>query len=295
MLKQDEIFAGSVNQPVFHRAIVAVALSPSIQAVLNQSQRVLRTLGARPVLLHVGNDTPAARAKLKAAIAASGFGGQEPELIIQPGQPADTIAAVASQQRADLIITGAAKKESLLRHFIGSVARHLAHKAPCSLLMMTGTAADAGAFSRIHCEVEYDRPAHFAVEVAMGVARRMRSRELILTHWFPLPVWEDKIDHARENSELQRLFHHQDNRLRRFLTRFSVDGVRFRFQCIHEQPLAGTLDFARDIDADLMVIPGPRRQTGIWDRLFRDNLEHLFKSLSGAILLTRRTRYRVRD
>ncbi|HPM60457.1 MAG TPA: universal stress protein [bacterium] len=294
MQKEDEILAGGGDPPVFRRAIVAVALSPSIQAVLNQSQRILKILGARPVLLHVGQDTPAARAKLQKAIAASRFAELAPELIIQPGQPAEAIAAAAYQQRADLIITGAARKESLLRHFIGSVAPHLARQTPCSLLMMAGASDDRSSFTRIHCEVEYDRPAHFAIEAAMGIARRMHSRELVLTHSFQVEEWEGKGKTAPVNGEIRRVYHHQDIRLKRFLTRYPANGLRLRTQCIHELSLASTLDFARDIAADLMVIPGPRRQSGIWDRLFGENLEQLFKSLSGAILLTRRTRYRPR-
>jgi len=128
----------------------------------------------------------------------------------------------------------------------------------------------------------------------MDIARCMRSRELVLTHSFQVEEWEGKGKPAPANGEIRRVYHHQDTRLERFLARYPADGLRLRTQCIHELSLTSTLDFARDIGADLMVIPGPRRQRGIWDRLLGENLEHLFKSLAGAILLTRKTRYRPR-
>ncbi|HOT98126.1 MAG TPA: universal stress protein [bacterium] len=292
-IKQDNA-GGLEGFPPFQRAVVAVALSPHLPAVLNQSSHLLRPLGTEVLLLHVGGDSAAARRRLEEAIAASAFGrDQTPALIIQPGQPVEVIAAVARRERADLIIAGAPKKESLLRHFLGSVATQLASGAPCSLLLMTDSSLTPTPIFRIHCAVEYDRPAHFAVEVAISIARQMHSRELVLTHSFHIPEWEGKMSKV-DTKETQRIYHRQDLRLRRFLSRFPSQGVSCRAQCFHEHSLSATLEFARDLNANLLVLPGPRRQSGVWDRLIKNNLTHLLQTLPDAILVTRKPRYSVR-
>lgn len=293
MRVQDDNAGGREGFPPFQRAVVAVALSPHLPAVLNQSSQILRTLGAEVLLLHVGPDTPVARRRLEEAIAASAFGRQQPPaLVIQPGQPVEVIAAIARREHADLILAGAPKKESLLRHFLGSVASQLACGAPCSLLLMTDPALTPVPIFRVHCAVEYDRPAHFAVEVAIRIARKLRSRELVLTHSFHIPEWEGKRSQVAP-IETQRIYHRQDLRLRRFLTRFPSQGISCRTQCFHEDSLSATLDFARDLNANLLVLPGPRRQSGVWDRLIKDRLPYLLQNLPDAILVTRKPRYRV--
>jgi nucleotide-binding universal stress UspA family protein len=294
MKEEDNISAGKEDHPVFHRAIVAIALSPHLPAILNQSSRLLASLGAETILLHVGPDTAAARKKLKAAIETSHYHGDSlPELIIRQGQPVDVIAEVARHHRADLIFAGAARKESLLRHFIGSVAHQLAQKAPCSLLLMTDQDSTPEPVERVHCAVEYDRAAHFTVEVAMGIARRLQSKELVLTHSFRVAEWEGKGRSFPADEEIRRIYRRQDARLQRFLARYKMKGIRYRAQCFYERTFDSTLTFARDVNANLLVIPGPRRHIGIWDRLLKDNIAHLLQSLPDAILLTRKPRYRV--
>ncbi|HNW58438.1 MAG TPA: universal stress protein [bacterium] len=291
-IKQDSA-GGPGETPVFQRALVALALSPHLPAVLNHSCHILKPLGAEAVFLHVGPNTAAARQRLGAAIAASAFsGGPEPRLIIQPGQPVEVIAATARSEHADLIVAGAPKKESLLRHFLGSVAAQLAAVTPCSLLLMTDPAVTPEPIFRVHCAVEYDRPAHFAVRVAITLARYLHSRELVLTHSFRAPEWE-KTPPQGAMTETRRYYHRQDLRLKRFLSRFPSQGVSCRAQCFQEQTVNSTLAFARDVNANLLVLPSSRRQNGVWDRLLKNNLNNLLQALPEAILLTRKPRYRV--
>jgi nucleotide-binding universal stress UspA family protein len=291
---EDHIFSGKGSHPIFRRAIVAVALSPRIHAVLNQSHRITRIVGAEPILLHVGQETQAARKKLEEAVSASNFRSQAPQLIIKSGHPIDILVEVARKQRADLIIAGAAKKETLWRHVLGSVAQQLAKQAPCSLLLMTDPQEVPLPAFKLHCAVEYDRAAQYAVEVALGLAQRTESGELVLTHSFRIAEWEGKGVQLPGAAEIRRIYRRQDARLKRFLAKYASSGIRFRAQCFHEQSLTATLSFAADVNANLFIVPGPRRQEGVWDRLLKDNLEHLFQILPGAILLARKPRYRVR-
>lgn len=292
--KKAEIGNLEQEPPLFRRAIVAVALSPRIKAVLNQSQRILERIGARPILLHVGQDSPASRSRLAAAIADSTFAGRDPEVIIASGHPTEVMVEVARRQRADLILAGAAQKESLWRHLFGSVARQLTRQAPCSLLLMTNPQELPPVMVKLHCAVEYDSAARYTVEVAMGLAARLNSRELILTHSFRVQEWEGKSGSPPDAGEIRRVYGREDARLRRFLAKHSAPGIRVRAQCFYEHSLRSAMALCQDVNANLFIVAGPRHHEGLWDRLLKDNLEDLFQTLPGAILLTRKPRYRIR-
>ena len=122
---------------VYNRAVVAVGFSPRLNAILNESHRILKAFGTLPIIVHVGEDNSANRIRLEEAIDHSNFRHHPPIYLIRPGQAAEILADAAREYKADLIIAGALKKEGLFKYYFGSVARTLARNAPCSVMLFT--------------------------------------------------------------------------------------------------------------------------------------------------------------
>jgi nucleotide-binding universal stress UspA family protein len=59
----------------------------------------------------------------------------EASVVIEEGDPAAVITALAETMAADLIVVGASGKTGLARVLLGSVATAVVHKAPCSTLI----------------------------------------------------------------------------------------------------------------------------------------------------------------
>ncbi len=281
------------QQYVFRRAIIAVAFSPRIKAVLNESFQIISRIEAEPVILHVGDDTPAARQRLEAAIENSDFGNLAPRFIVQRGTPVETLVRVAREQHADLIVAGAMKKGSFWNYFIGSVARQLPHQSPCSLLIFTDPREAPQAIERVHCAVEYDRAARLAIQATMGMAGLLNARELIFTHTFLDAAYEIKKPQLQSAEDIRRMYHRQDRRLQRHLQQFAGAGLRYRAQCLYERAANCTLAFASEIRADLFIASGPRNHASLWSRLAQQDFDRVFRDLPGSILLTRKPRYRI--
>ena len=55
-----------------------------------------------------------------------------------PGDPADAILRVAGEMNADLIVVGNKGMRGASR-ILGSIPNHIAHKAPCSVLIVNTT------------------------------------------------------------------------------------------------------------------------------------------------------------
>ncbi len=64
------------------------------------------------------------------ALAAAGLSAAP---IIREGAPGPEIIAEARERRVDMIIVGSRRKSAVARIFLGSVASHVLHHAPCSI------------------------------------------------------------------------------------------------------------------------------------------------------------------
>ncbi|MBN2355440.1 universal stress protein [candidate division KSB1 bacterium] len=293
MKKGEQEHHPGLIKPKFRKAVVAVTFSPRTTAVLNESHRLLSLLGAAPYILHVGEDTPATGEKMKACISESNFRDQSPPYSISKGQIAPQVLAMAKKIKADLIIAGALVKEGLIKSSISKVARQLAVKAPCSVLLLTNPANEPSTVSKVYCVVEYNRPAKMAVETAFTIAHLSGARDLLFTHAFRFPKeFEGKNQLNANASKIRRLYHQQDVRLHRYLSRFSADESHYRAQCIHETSRTTTLNFAREFGADLFILPGPTQTEGLWSHIFTSDFELLLQNLPCSIFLTRKANHR---
>lgn len=58
--------------------------------------------------------------------------------LVEPGDPADRICAVADEGRYDLVVLGSHGRSALGRFLLGSVSDRVVHHAPCSVMVVRG-------------------------------------------------------------------------------------------------------------------------------------------------------------
>jgi nucleotide-binding universal stress UspA family protein len=279
----------SALDPIFKKAVVGVAFSPRLNAVLNEAHRLLKILGTWPIIVHVGEDTSSNRIKLEEAIERSNFKNHPPIFLIRSGSASDVLVSVAKEYHADLIVAGALKKEGLFKYYFGSVARNLARNAPCSVMLFTDPHVKPEPMEKLHLAAEYDPEAELAVNVASSVASSAGTKELYITHTFQIPAWEEKKQVPRETDEIKKIYQKEDEKLQKFLKKFDFYGFSVHTRCLYERNRATTLNFTRQVHASLLIIAAPINRLGLWDRLFPQNLELALQNLPCSLLLTRKS------
>lgn len=288
MKEDDQLSSEETVKPIFKRALIAAAFSPRLPVILNESYDLLKAIKAVPTIIHVGEDTSVTREKLSAAVLGSLFQDQAIEILIKPGNAVDVIVKEAKRLKVDLIVAGALKKVRLLTYYMGSIARQLANKAPASLLLFTDPKESPEPFKKIQCAVEYDRDAKLAVEVAVEFVKKTGSEDLYFSHSFRVPEWEGKSKLPTDSKEIRRVYHSEDRKLIQQLNKWITSEIQFNAQCLYEKSYHTTLDFAKDIEADLLVMPGPGNRDSLWDRIFPHDTEKAMQNLPCSILFTRR-------
>ena len=150
----------------FRRILVAIDFEESAEQALARAVELARTEGAELMLLHVYIDLPAypdvtagrvqaiyqeqrhwVEGELERRARHARAQGLIARPMVRTGSPAVTIAQVAAEQQADLVVVGTHGRSGLDRFMLGSVAERVVRQAPCPVLVVKplGPAARAAA------------------------------------------------------------------------------------------------------------------------------------------------------
>jgi len=148
----------------FRRIVVATDFAESAERALACAVQLARRHAAELILLHVYMDLPAypeitagqveaiyeeQRGWIESALerrARSARGeGLLARAVLRTGSPAPTIAEMAREEDADLIVVGSHGRSGLDRLILGSVAERVVRLASCPVLVVKSAAAAARA------------------------------------------------------------------------------------------------------------------------------------------------------
>lgn len=274
-------------------AIVAAAFSPRAMAVLNESQRLLAMLKMTPIIVHVGEASKENSAKLEKTIAESYFSNiSDIKLELRNGDPEVVLLEAAREHHAELIIAGAMPRESIFKFHIGSVGRNLARLAPCSVLLYANPTDEPRGMRKIHHAVEYHKTADVGVDLSARLAAMTGARDLYYTHAFRIPDSYLKKKKEITPEDYKKIYTQQDLKLEKYLAKQVTWEVAYHAQSVLDKDQFPSLAFTRDISADLFVINAPKKQSGLWNRLFPDDLEQTLQELPCSLLIARKAIYR---
>jgi nucleotide-binding universal stress UspA family protein len=136
---------------VFHRIVVPTDFSACAEEAWGLAQRLARAVGAELVLAHVlvetvpYGDTPstiqtheAARRWVEGALdswaAKARAAGLSVRVALRTGVPHEEIVALATDERADMVVIGTEGRGGVSRALLGSVADRVVRTAPCPVL-----------------------------------------------------------------------------------------------------------------------------------------------------------------
>jgi nucleotide-binding universal stress UspA family protein len=139
------------------RIVCAVDFSDASRAALEHAAELARRFHAELVLVHVwkgspGEESAAAapptltdqeEAELEGKLEswereAEQIAGREVRTLLTSGSPAPEIARIASEEKAELVVTGTRGRTGFERAVLGSVAEDIVRHAPCAVLIVKG-------------------------------------------------------------------------------------------------------------------------------------------------------------
>lgn len=272
------------------RILACIADSPHAPVVLDGALWLARALEADLSFINVGEDSPGARERLRARLLEPA-GVAELPLRIRPGQPDQVICDAAREAGADLIFAGALEQEGVYRDLFGSVARRVARRAPCSVLLSVGQRPGATLGRRVVALLDQDDASRGMLRAVAALARAAGGGALHAVRETPLHASQLRAlahagEHAARETALAQAASEREA-LGLMLDGVDLGGVTVVRECFGGRRGAETLRYAADVDAGLLALPAPGRPLGWWHRFFSHPAEVALQRLPCPVLLYR--------
>ena len=276
---------------VFKKVLIGFAFSPNLKANIFEAARLAIQFDAEIIFLHVGEKTTQKEQEFEQLLASLPKGPKKQSVVWKVGSPNDVIVATCEKEKVDLLLLGALKRENMLRYYLGSIARKVTRKAPCSVLLMLHPSVE-----RIPCQHMvvngFDSPhTQHTVEKAYEVAQALKTQKITLVE--EINRSEIKIavsdDRSLRQATLrkQKLNRQEERRVQDILKEIpetKKQGIKTQSQSIFGRRGYSIGHYARLMRADLLVM-NAQEESRFWHRLFPKDLEHILNELPTNVLI----------
>jgi len=285
--------------PPFSRIGFALAFSPTAEAMLAETTRWAKLFKAELILMHIGPHGEKEEHQLRELLKNVDLSNQTYRIIWDEGRPADKILKICDQQRIDLLIAGALKKENLVHYYVGTIARKIMRKANCSLMMIANPSLAPHSLKNIVVNAE-DSP--FLLET-LNAACQIASEEK--NTWVHI-VRELKLlglalaatdQHSeQEYAEVkQHLLKDEIAEVEKMLGRIPHDQIKVNIKMLSGKSGFELCKFAERKQADLLIVGSPAKRFSLFDRVFPHDLEYVFADIPCNLLIVHPRQQIIKD
>ncbi len=259
-----------------------------MEALISETKRLVQLFGSDLILIHIGKKTDELEAKLDEIIIKTGLDKLKTELIWKEGKPVKMILQACKEQKADLLVAGALKREKMLTYYMGSVGRKVIRKSSCSVLTLINPQVNAKRFSKVvingtqlevtpkvieqglkFCQNEQVSQVHILNEIKLYGLRMATAAE----------GSEDEVSNTR-----RKLIQEEIKYVEEILTDLDKSGLRINIKVTAGKWAVELVRYCESINADLLIMGDERGYTFI-DRLFPHDLEEVLTELPCNLLI----------
>ncbi len=273
----------------FRRIMVCVALSPHAGAIVRDAEWLARLCGAELAFVHAGEEEADVRRIIRESLPESCPLASE-QVIVRPGGAERVILSEARRWDADLLFAGTLASGPIFSGVLGSVARRLARHADRTVYLSLHNGRTAPALRTLVMAMEFDAESSASAAVGVALARRVGTGAVHFVHEYD-PRARGAIESVLRGSEQvryeQMLAGTQRFQLANAIEGLDLSGFESRLVCLEGKELTATTAYAREVNADLLVMPAPQHRLGLLDRFFGDPTETVLQRFPCSVLLVR--------
>jgi len=245
---------------------------------------------AELVGVHVG-----AKSKQKTAQLTSLLSECEPlkkpiKTIWKEGKPVNILLKTATDENIDLLILGAIQRENLLKYYVGSIARKITRKAPCSVLLLIKPSVVRVPCKHIVVNGLKDDRTEETIKTAFVVSKYLKSSKITIVEEVSQSELHVKVNDdttlRKANITKERLKNREDQRVRHILENIDSQNITVKTQSIFGTRGYSIGHYARVKRADLLIMNAPNK-LGFFDRIFPHDIEYILSELPTDVLIVK--------
>lgn len=275
---------------MINKIIIGIAFSPNLKANLLEAIRLANMFDAELIGVHVGKKSTTKENQLKDLLfkAPKLFKGFN--TIWQQGEPVDVILTTTIQQNGDLLILGALQKENIYKYYVGSIARKLTRKSPCSVLLLIKPSVERVPCKHIVVNGLQDEHTEETIKTAFTISKNLGCKrvtivEEISQNELNVTVSDDKTLQKATIAK-EQLKNREDLRVQNILKNIDLRDINVKMQSIFGRRGYCIGHYAKVKRADLLIMNTPKK-TGILHRIFPHDIEYILSELPTDVLIVK--------
>ncbi|MBS1506717.1 MAG: universal stress protein [Bacteroidetes bacterium] len=272
----------------FRKIGLAIAFSPTAEAMLAEAARLASLFSAELVLIHVGKKEEAKELRVNEMIRSVNIAVPY-KIIWREGNPDKEILKACREEQIDLLVAGALKKEKALQHYIGSIARAIMRKADCSVYMVNNPSVNPQPIQQIVVNAEDSAHVEFAIATACRMAelegaswvhivRELKMLGLTLAA-------NDQCTEEEYNETKQELVQDEVTAVEKILARIPHQKTKINIKMLSGKSGFELCKFVERKQAGLLIVGAPPQRLSLFDRIFPHDLEYVFADLPCNLLV----------
>lgn len=269
---------------------VAVAFSPTCEAIIGTAARLQNLLKAELTLIHVGEKKQTEEEYLQELVQTTNVNRKKLKIVWEKGSPASKILSVCKKEKVDLLIAGALKKENIVKFYIGSIARRLIRKANCSVLMLIEPTLPARPFKKIVIDGTEGLNNLKTIERGIQLSKLEEAQQVhifkaIKLFGLSMAITGEEASERDYEEKRREIVSREISEIEQMIDNIDTDDLRVNIKIAAGKPGYELQKFTQKARADLLIVKGPGHRLNVLDRLFPYHLETVVDDLPSNILI----------
>ena len=270
--------------------LIGIAFSPNLKANLFETIRLSNMFNAQLIGVHVGEKSDKKEQQLQQLLSETTKLKYPLKTIWQEGKPVDVILQTIHQENIDLLILGALQKEKIYQYYVGSIARKLTRKAPCSVFLLIKPSIERVPCKHIVVSGLQDPKTQETIKVAFNLSKDIGCKKVTIVEEISQAELNvkvsDDITLRKATITKERMKKREDARVKKMLEHIDTSDINIKMQSIFGRRGYSIGHYAKIKRADLLVMSAPNK-TGILDRIFPHDLEYILSELPTDVLIVK--------
>ena len=275
---------------MYQKIALAIAFSPRMEALIAETKKLVDIFNSELILIHVGVQSPELEQKLAEILVVRGMDAAKTKILWKEGKPAKSILHTCEEEKVDLLVMGALKKEGFLTYYIGSVARKVIRKATCSVLTLIDPKLETTKFSKVVINGTQLDETPYVIQKGLEFSQAQGSDVVHILN--EIRLYGLQMATAGEGSEedvastRRKLVQEEIHYVQQILDGLDQSGLKINIKVTAGKWAVELAKFAESIEADVLIM-GDRKVHTLLDRLFPHDLEEILMELPCNLLIVK--------
>ena len=274
----------------FDKLLIGIAFSPNLKSNIFEAVRLANMFDAELVGVHVGTKSDEKKIALNTLLSEADALKKPFKTIWKEGNPVNVILETTISEKIDLLILGAIQKENLFKYYVGSIARKITRKAPCSVLLLIKPSIIRVACKHIVVNGLQEEKTEETIKTAFQISNFLQCNKITIVEEVSqaelhVKVSDDKTL-RKANIAKERLSNREDQRVKHILETIDNKNITVKTQSIFGKRGYSIGHYAKVKRADLLIMNAPNK-LGFFDRIFPHDIEYILSELPTDVLIVK--------